>query len=228
MRTPPDLSEEKLLSVRIVESNEPLADIRKQCPMILVHRLLEKNGSKPLVRRNIAKMLNQAKSFLPKEVTIMVRDALRPINVQRRSRDLLKKRFQREHPTWLSIKIEKEVNKFIADPDSLIPPAHTTGAAVDVVLGFLKSKRSKIMKIKNLSYQEQAKVESKKTPGHVIKNRKLLYEVMTKAGFVSNPNEWWHYSYGEVFAVARIGGKIAKYGKISLSNSKDSGQVLRL
>ncbi len=31
---------------------------------------------------------------------------------------------------------------------------------------------------------------------NALNNRKLLVSIMTGAGFVNNPNEWWHYDYG--------------------------------
>ena len=30
-------------------------------------------------------------------------------------------------------------------------------------------------------------------------NRRLLYNVMTEAGFTNLPSEWWHYDYGDKF-----------------------------
>ena len=31
------------------------------------------------------------------------------------------------------------------------------------------------------------------------KNRRLLYGVLTEAGFTNYPEEWWHYDYGDLF-----------------------------
>ncbi|MBQ7733151.1 MAG: M15 family metallopeptidase [Synergistaceae bacterium] len=31
---------------------------------------------------------------------------------------------------------------------------------------------------------------------NALNNRRLLVSIMTGAGFVNNPNEWWHYDYG--------------------------------
>ena len=30
-----------------------------------------------------------------------------------------------------------------------------------------------------------------------LQNRRLLYHLMTSAGFANNPTEWWHFSYGD-------------------------------
>ena len=33
--------------------------------------------------------------------------------------------------------------------------------------------------------------------GKYHKNRQILWQVMTKAGFRRHPQEWWHFSYGD-------------------------------
>ena len=46
----------------------------------------------------------------------------------------------------------------------------------------------------------------------VQENRRMLYGVMTGAGFTNLPGEWWHYDYGDRFwayynrCPARYGG----------------------
>jgi D-alanyl-D-alanine dipeptidase len=43
------------------------------------------------------------------------------------------------------------------------------------------------------------------------KNRTLLYAVMSEAGFVNAPVEWWHYSYGDQDWALRTGHSMAIY-----------------
>lgn len=47
------------------------------------------------------------------------------------------------------------------------------------------------------------------------KNRKVLYDAMTKAGFVNYPLEWWHYSYGDRMWAAYSRRSVCFYGPIS-------------
>ena len=213
MRVPTDLSEKQLLSVKIEESGEKLVDVRQECPEILIHPLLGKTDTKPLVRKTIARMLNSANSYLPQGIVFMVRDAYRSLDTQRRIYSSFKRKFKRENPAWSQARLKEETNKFVADPQGLIPGGHTTGAAVDVTLAYVKNKKRLAMKTTKLSYQEQTSLDSM-VPRHIRKNRKLLYDATIKAGFVNYPNEWWHYSYGDVFATARQGGKIAIYGAV--------------
>ena len=39
----------------------------------------------------------------------------------------------------------------------------------------------------------------KKPEEEIIRNRRLLYHVMTENGFTNLPSEWWHYDYGDRF-----------------------------
>ena len=41
----------------------------------------------------------------------------------------------------------------------------------------------------------------------VISNRRMLYNVMTAAGFTNLPSEWWHYDYGDNMWAQLTGGK---------------------
>jgi D-alanyl-D-alanine dipeptidase len=43
-------------------------------------------------------------------------------------------------------------------------------------------------------------------------NRRMLYAVMTRAGFTNYPDEWWHYDYGNQNWAMLRGEKTATYG----------------
>lgn len=47
----------------------------------------------------------------------------------------------------------------------------------------------------------------------IRENRRLLYELMTEAGFTNLPSEWWHYDYGDRFW-AYYNKKPAIYGGV--------------
>ena len=161
-------------------------------------------------------MLNRASANLPEGIVLMVRDAYRSSDIQRKVYSGFLKKFKKENPYWSQPRLKEETNKFVADPQGSIPGGHTTGAAVDVTLAYAKDNRRMAMKTSKLSYQEQTHIGSK-VPNHIRKNRKILYDAMKKAGFVNYPNEWWHYSFGDVFATARQGGKIAIYDAVKQS-----------
>lgn len=53
------------------------------------------------------------------------------------------------------------------------------------------------------------------------KNREMLFQVMTTAGFVNYPLEWWHYCYGDKMYAAYKCLPLAQYGSIERSMKND-------
>ena len=118
------------------------------------------------------------------------------------------------------------IRKFVSDPipDREVPPVHTTGGAIDLTIvdsdgneldmgtsfdAFTEKTKTDYFEridaneIYNNSYyndkDEKCNSVCKKHITSVRDNRRLLYAVMTKAGFTNLPSEWWHYDYGDRF-----------------------------
>jgi D-alanyl-D-alanine dipeptidase len=51
-----------------------------------------------------------------------------------------------------------------------------------------------------------------------LRNRQLLMSVMSKAGFVNYPTEWWHWSYGDKYWALQTGNLEAIYDSIDENN----------
>ncbi len=203
--------------IKITDNGEALVEIKKYCPKVVV-RQYEKGGSARLpdlrVRQSVAKMLNRAQSFLPPGIRLMVRDAWRPVAVQRQLFLNWKSKFRRLYPKWSEKKIESIVSKYAVPPEDKIPSGHLTGGALDVTLCF-NAKRRLPMKTKKLSFKEQTATTSiKKLPESIVKNRRILLGAMTKAGFSNLPREWWHFSYGDYWWAKRTGARSTLYNKI--------------
>ncbi len=102
-------------------------------------------------------------------------------------------------------KIVEEVEHFWASPtvDPLLPPPHSTGAAVDITLayrnGVLVDMGGKIDEIGEVSYPNYfLKTSQDDFQCKIWHQRRLtLSRAMAEAGFVQHPNEWWHFSYGD-------------------------------
>lgn len=48
-------------------------------------------------------------------------------------------------------------------------------------------------------------------------NRRLMYSVMTQAGFANYPEEWWHWSYGDQMWAANLGESEAVYSGVAMT-----------
>ncbi len=116
--------------------------------------------------------------------------------------------------------ILKKVEKFWAYPsyDSMCPPPHSTGGALDVCLS---DKDGNLIEMG--STVDQMDETSNPDFYAYIKNqeaiiwhsrRNLLREIMTKYGFAQHPNEWWHFSYGDQLWAWKNKKENAIYGKI--------------
>ena len=50
--------------------------------------------------------------------------------------------------------------------------------------------------------------ENRGKDAQVQHNRRMLYQIMKRAGFTNLPSEWWHYDYGDRFWSFYTGEKI--------------------
>ncbi len=64
------------------------------------------------------------------------------------------------------------------------------------------------------TFYEKEALKRELTPEEqeVLRNRRFLYRVMTKAGFENYGDEWWHYSYGDNMWAKLSGSDRAFYG----------------
>lgn len=193
-----------LKKIKAIDNGEPLVDIKKICPEIIVglkKRRLKKEKS-VFARKTVGEMLKKAQKLLPKGYKFRVEDAWRPLKEQERYyfRDLRKLR--KEHSDWTESQLRRELNKWVFPPDAEITPWHTTGGAIDLTICYANG-RSLPMRTKK-----------DKIPDRILKNRRLLKEIMEKVGFTNYEFEWWHFSYGDTGWALRTGRKTSIYGMI--------------
>ena len=137
------------------------------------------------VRKELAVKLSGASKILKginKSYFLMVYDGARPRSVSQQMFDQLK---------------NTPLKKYVADPK--FGSMHNYGAAVDVVIvdekemeidmGLNPFRKNKLQLVK-LLYDMKAK---KNLTEEQNKNRNLLRNVMTKAGFYPIEIEWWHF-----------------------------------
>lgn len=95
---------------------------------------------------------------------------------------------------------DKLVSQFVSKPDGsnlLRPPYHTTGGAIDLTLVTLDGEPV-MMGTEFDDFSDLAKTFAFDGKYNVYsRNRHILYDAMTKNGFVNLESEWWHYSYGD-------------------------------
>ena len=118
-------------------------------------------------------------------LTFIIYDATRPVSVQQKMWDIV----QENYP---------EKSKYVSNPKN--GSLHNYGAAVDITVA-TKNGVALDMGTPYDFFGEAAEPQLENillangTLSELqIQNRKILREVMVKAGFVQLPSEWWHYN----------------------------------
>ena len=235
-------------NIKINECNDPLISIPKSIFRLTPHPYMSLGapylaGTDPWVlRRDVLKRLIHAQQHLYEidpQIQFALFDAWRPISVQKFMFDYTILKTCKSKGIDInnlsfdgSIKnVIDEVSRFWAKPssDPLIPPPHSTGAAIDLTFADMNCKPldlgGEIDFIGPESSPDFYKKDSFGTTDskHLVfhNRRTLLSSVMKKAGFVQHPNEWWHFSYGDQLWAWLSNKGSAIYGA-ALEVSKDS------
>ena len=183
------------------------------------------NGEKRcLARKEVVEMLYKAADLLPDGYKFVIWDAWRPFALQKELFISYSEKIIKEFHLEDKIKEEQEIEigKFIANPipDRELPPAHTTGGAIDLTIMGPDGKELEFgtefdafTDKTRAAYYETVDVENDPEAITIRDNRRFLYNVMIEAGFGNLPSEWWHYEYGDK-NWAYIQGKPAVYDGI--------------
>jgi len=110
-------------------------------------------------------------------------------------------------------RLKEEVSKFVA-PLYITPP-HSTGGAVDLSIIDPDGKKLDMGTKMGVDYGlDKTRTDSTVISRAARKNRQILIRVMTAAGFVNYPTEWWHWSYGDQYWAAALKKKYSVYSGI--------------
>jgi len=201
--------------IPIRECGEPLVDLRKACPGVVIdlgRERMEKEGTAYL-RKTVAEMINEALWHLPQGMTFIIRDAWRPQKVQKDIFELFVGRFSERNPNKSKEEIVKDVGAFVAPFEGPEVSGHLTGGAVDLRLW--KDGKRIPMRSEDLSYEENSQSNQPKLHDYLRKNREIMFRALAKAGLSNYPKEFWHWSYGDLWWAKRLGKKFAIYGPVS-------------
>lgn len=160
----------------------------------------------------------EVEELLGGKVELYVNEGYRDFKVQKQLyEETFPELIRKQHPKVSEKEVLMLRDRLIAEPprpDS--PSPHATGAAVDVRLRYVQPEPGYVPETDVLLagrradtnesvypdyYEHQTKLTKK---GQTLRrNRRIFYWVMRGAlidddsGFIVNPNEWWHWSYGD-------------------------------
>lgn len=194
-------------------NNEPLVDVKEYLPNAIIRLGKERMRVEKtaFLRRTVAQMLKKANSNLPKEYRFVINDAWRPQYIQAAIFYDFIRKGKKRFPGLKGKTLIKEINKYVAPWRGKNISGHMTGGAIDLRL-VDKHGRKIPMRVKKLSYKENALSNQEKLPQYIRNNRQIFFSAMEKSGLSNFPKEYWHWSYGDYWWTKRNGKKTTIYG----------------
>jgi D-alanyl-D-alanine dipeptidase len=216
-------------AVPIVECGEKLVSLRGYHPRILVSpqyflRRIPGAMDDCLAREGTARQLARAAESLQGDLCLLVWDAWRSKEVQAQLFEEYRSILRKKLPDLSEAELDEKTIAFVSRPstDPSAPSPHNTGGAVDLTLAnasgaplplgtdfdeFTPRAVTGYFEERAISVEEQT----------FAKNRRLLLDVMQKAGFANYQGEWWHFDHGDQWWALATGQEKAIYGPIAPS-----------
>ncbi|MCL5675364.1 MAG: D-alanyl-D-alanine carboxypeptidase family protein [Candidatus Marsarchaeota archaeon] len=202
-------------SVKTVECGESLVDLGTYKSKVVIE--IEETSRKMqrlregscMMRTSVAQRVLKAQALLPAGLRLKIIDSYRPLRAQRK---IWRQLFNdiRKRPGITDIEAELETDKWVANPDKIIPQ-HCTGGTLDLTI--VDRHFDELSMGSQVNTAGRKSVTNARLTLKERKNRNLLIIAMSGAGFANYKREWWHWSYGE-WGWAYANGKNAIYGPI--------------
>ncbi len=203
-------------------------------PLKETGELLHGVDPRAMVRLSVADRLYSADEYfrLNREVAevfsgpvrIKVRDAYRSNGLQTYLNAVEAPRLVRkQHPDWSEAEVRAKADRLLPKPQPGKPTAHMTGAAIDINLVMVEDLADiDFGHSGKTAYDDMRLPEYYERHGNNLAardHRRALFWVMQKFGFVQNPDEWWHFSFGDqmwawVRAYLGIANEAALYNEV--------------
>ena len=159
---------------------------------------------KCLIRKEALEKLLLACTYLPKGLAFKIWDVYRPWDLQNELYYAYKPDIIKQFKLEKLSAEEQEgiINTYVAIPskDKDLLPAHTTGGAIDLTIINNETMKDLDFGIEFDAFSDLTNTtayENNEEDETIKNNRRLLYNIMTQAGFTNLPSELWHYDYGD-------------------------------
>lgn len=185
------ISRSCMARVHVKECYEPLVNLMEHDKIIIDKSTIEQPV---LLRKNVALKIYKIANKLPDGTFLKVYNTYRSRITIYNTWKAVVDEISKENPTMGRAEVLKLANFKVSNPKSL--GGHETGGAIDVALCDADGKEFDY----GTKYHEKSPANKTKSR-HILKehkeNRRYLLKVMKSQGFVNNPYEWWHFSYGD-------------------------------
>lgn len=212
------------LKPKIIENMEPLIEIQAEPNRLYIKPIYYKQKIPSSIntiylREGAYIRLKKALELLPEEFSFILYDGFRPLQVQQSLFNIFSENIKNRNPQLSDEEVLHETLKYVAFP-SVEPTRtspHITGGAIDLTLGDYVGNALELgTEFDEMSEKSATRYfEEHPHENHVaLRNRRILYNCMKKAGFSNYSEEWWHYDYGNVSWARRMKSENVLYGPV--------------
>ncbi|MFD7966964.1 M15 family metallopeptidase [Streptomyces zaomyceticus] len=206
------MSDPKVAAVPVAESGEPLVDVRLGGRLLVDTRKQDPADAFAHLRAGVLERLLTAQTMLPTGIRLLFVEGYRPPSLQREYFEEYAGQLRAANPGWPSPEIHSAASRYVSPPD--IAP-HSAGAAVDLTLADADGHELDLGTRMNADPEEsggRCYTHAPDISEEARAHRKLLGAVLTAAGLVNYPTEWWHWSFGDRYWALLTGQPAALYG----------------
>ncbi|MFI6416463.1 M15 family metallopeptidase [Streptomyces sp. NPDC050842] len=206
------MSDPRVTSIPVAECGERLVDVRRDGVLLVDPRKQDPDGSFAHLREGVVERLLTAQSLLPDGLRLLFVEGYRPPALQREYFEEYTDELRALHPEWPAERIRAAASRYVSPPE--IAP-HSAGAAVDLTLVGPDGRELDLGTRMNAGPEESAGAcytDADSIGAEARAHRDLLGAVLTAAGLVNYPTEWWHWSFGDRYWALMTGKPAALYG----------------
>lgn len=200
--------------IPIRECGEPLVSFLEVSPRVRLSRPRWDYTRAHHVRETVARMLVRAAEALPSGLVLAVVEGWRPPYIQRRLYATSWQRWKERRPDWSEAQLRRTVNRYTAPIHGKVPPPHSTGGAVDVVLAREDGSELDQMSPYEVGDHRAYPLAAPGLSPEAAETREVLARALLAGGLTNYPSEWWHWSYGDQGWAYRTGQEAALYGPV--------------
>ena len=205
----------ELKKVPIVECGEPLVNFLEVSPELVLDRQRFTYRREVLARQSLALKLGQAARNLPKGYQLGIIECWRAPIIQQRMYKAVWNRFRERNPAWSDAHLRRVTNQFTAPMNVRVPPPHSTGGAVDLMLFGPNGERCDLYSPFDRFDPKMFFFDAPGLSKEARRNRTLMAEAILPTGLTNYPSEYWHWSYGDQGWAYRDGLPNALFGAIT-------------
>ena len=211
------MSDPRVAAIPVTECGERLVDVRGVASLLVDTRKQDPADAFAYLREGVVERLLTAQGLLPDGLRLLFVEGYRPPSLQHAYFEEYAGQLRALHPGWPEERIRTAASRYVSPPE--IAP-HSAGAAVDLTLAGADGRELDLGTRMNADPEESGGACYTHADGigeEARAHRELLGAVLTAAGLVNYPTEWWHWSFGERYWALATGAATAPYGPKELT-----------